>query len=844
MCLPRAHGRTEQPKLTELDIVRWFLRRGLDFTSGLRTRLLNYGSENPFTASHVVRSEFSKLPLVKAREVKGHSHPTAQALRSQANSFATSFAERLGRTRFDLQTSRANQRAGIKGRRDYYWGKDLVAEDQSDEIGDTDIVTMIDVDYYVDMPSRLANDPRIYLLYTTNPSTAAGCHNDSSHRFEGGQYVLDVAGGGTYRHPLWDYNHDSIMVTQKLFNYPLADVYYNVDRIGVAEHRELVLLTPTRVVKHPLIFGRLAHHRLQRLCPTADGFTVIRSKTRGPEMVSIAKDGGRLCANILATKLEALQNIHSLQKTPLGVGAVAREVKNEEQAAVLVSYIRANGPEKSAYVAPVEDAVRAYRFITEELGDPDAKCGITAFMSPILDRAAAPILDRGSEERAVKGRIKDVKPRELPADSFTEQCMGEFVQLLCGNTNLEPVSPDEVWAKQDRPSQQRILADAENLSSPDRRISSFIKKEAGELGKDPRIISTINGQDKLHYSRYTYALSAMMKDVPWYAFGLTPAQITERVVEVAAGAETLFMSDFSRMDGRVAEPLRHLERMVMFRLFPTHIEQLDDLMRSQYNLKAKLSLGTTYDTGTSRASGSPETSVFNTIASAFVSYCGHRRTKRGEAYMQPQEAWNNLGIYGGDDGFTPNADPRAQSRAAERVGQVLEGELLNRGDAGVNFLARYYSPDVWYGDGNSCSDIRRQLSKFHTTVRLPDSVSAADKLVEKARSFAATDAETPIIGDIIDKVLSLTDDIARIDGIGSWWSRYDRNVQYTNIRAEWMDDLFRKQVPDFTYDTFHSWLSSCTTLQEVLSAPLCEERPEPVPTKADYEVDGRTIRAK
>jgi hypothetical protein len=635
------------------------------------------------------------------------------------------------------------------------------------------------------------------------------------------------------------------MVTQRFFwFYPVADVYYNVDRIRVAENREIVLLTPTRVVKHPFFLGRLGHHQLTRLAPNSDGYTVIRSMTRGGEMVSIAKTGGRLCANIQADKLEALQNIHELQKTPLGVGAVAREIKDEKQAAVLVSYIRANGPVKGAYVAPVEDGVRAYRFITDEVGDPDATCGITAFMSPILDRAAAPVLDRGSEARAVKGRIKDVKPQERPADSFTEQCMVEFTDLLCGNTTLEPASPDEVWARQDRPSQQRILADAENLSAPDRRISAFLKKEAGELGKDPRIISTINGQDKLHYSRYTYAMADHMKQVPWYAFGLTPAEISERVVDVATGAETLYLSDFSRMDGRVASPLRRLERMIMFRMFPSHTDELDDLMRSQYNLKAKLPHGTTYDSGTSRASGSPETSVFNTIASAFVSYCGHRRTKEDGSYRNAQASWRLLGLYGGDDGFTPNADPRAQARAAERVGQVLTGELLRRGDHGVNFLARYYSPDVWFGDGNSCSDIRRQLSKFHTTVRLPDNVSAAEKLVEKARSFAATDPHTPILGDIVDKVLSLADGRPSDLDIGSWWSRYDRAVQYENYPAEWMDDLFRRQVPDFAYSTFHDWLRSCKTLQDVLSAPLCEERPEPVPTTATYEVDGRTIKSK
>ena len=92
--------------------------------------------------------------------------------------------------------------------------------------------------------------------------------------------------------------------------------------------------------------------------------------------------------------------------------------------------------------------------------------------------------------------------------------------------------------------------------------------------------------------------------------------------------------------------------------------------------------------------------------------------------------WERLGLYGGDDGLTPDVTPEHCSLAAKEIGQDLTTEPVNRGELGIKFLARHYSPYVWNGDANSMCDVKRQLDKFHITVNL-GTVSPTTRLLEK-----------------------------------------------------------------------------------------------------------------
>jgi len=212
---------------------------------------------------------------------------------------------------------------------------------------------------------------------------------------------------------------------------------------------------------------------------------------------------------------------------------------------------------------------------------------------------------------------------------------------------------------------------------------------------------------------------------------------------------------------------------------------------------------------------------------------------------EPLVAFQKIGIHNGDDGLDPSLCPKAHKWAADHLGLRIEVSTVQRGHRGVNFLARYYTPDVWYGSTDSMCDVKRQLSKFHTTVRLPDNVSPAMKLREKALSFFMTDAQTPVIGQIACSVNRLAPETNVKYNIGNYWSKFPSDVQYPNNNSGgWMDTEFEHSLPSFDRTLFDSWLNSCTTLEQITQAPLCHEIEPAKPGREDAVVDNTVVPMK
>jgi len=386
--------------------------------------------------------------------------------------------------------------------------------------------------------------------------------------------------------------------------------------------------------------------------------------------------------------------------------------------------------------------------------------------------------------------------------------------------------------RQCKPSQLCILDKADETLRK-RILESFMKREAGRNVGDPRLISTIGPVDKRDYSMFMYAFADHMKQFEWYAFGKTPEELAMRVAEVCTGAARgVYETDFSRMDGRVSEVARYLEDCMMSRIFAAeHHEVLGDLLRSQRNLKGVTRFGVRYDSGLARLSGSPETSVFNTLLNAFVAYCALRETPRpaGDGMHTVQEAWAGLGVYGGDDGLTADADQGVYSNTAKSVGQVLTCDMKERGEMGVKFLARQYGPDVWQGDSTSVCDYARTLSKFHLTVTMANSISEEEKLVDKAYALWLTDAESPVVGEYVSAVMEQrpgSHDF--VNRANNWNARWIKEVQYPNAHAEWMEELFERQLGEFDQLRFRDWLETANTLDKLRYPPLCIPRKAPV----------------
>lgn len=804
--------------------------------------------QKPFVESEVIRSLFQKTPFTTMEAQSNHTHGIAAADRSAASSFADIFGALLGGGSYFVQKSRADVRNGRQGSREIYWVKDLNVEPEKlyDIFGRTRIpqralAVLIDVDQYIDMEEFLFKNNRPVLIYTFQPEAVAAVRPEYSYTFENDEVEYRVTGGAVYKHKVWNWSVDNLFVSRRNFYGKLENKSYLVDRKRTSPDHELILLTP---------MGNWSGERLTSMGPKISGGKLIRLKIsegngynsmrihrKDGLFASVGKEGGYLAATLPIRKYEAIVNVGLTSKYDLNlhtIGSYIDDPENRELSSVLLGYYESTHPaKKPPFICPVDDAVRRYQFVTDKCRyDPDAKASLKAYMSPLVHGAFAPDRCLSNEERAVEGRVKAVKPELLVRTTEISRYMAEFVERLIPEEHKHRLSPkeyDDVLDKQDRPTQRALLYRAEG-SLPKMETKTFMKAEAYNNVKDPRIISTLSTPTKRDYSKVMYAFDEVLKRQPWYAFGLSPVAVARRVARIALNAKMVVNTDFSRFDGHVSNLLRELEEMVLKRAFkPEHHALVSELHKNQHHLLGRGTFGTEYLTEFSRLSGSPETSAFNSVDNAFIAYVALRKTMINGAHLEADEAYLGLGIYGGDDGLTADVDVQSYVAAARLVGQELTVEPVYRGDLGVKFLARCYSTDVWYGDENSCCDIARQLSKFHTTVNLPEGVTPKMKLLEKVRSFLLTDEHTPIIGALCRQVLYLNG--GRIDedkatrAIRSWLSSYDKSVQYKNQEDSWMWVVAQRSLPGFDAKRFGNWIRQCTSLDHVLNAPMFIEPP-------------------
>jgi len=230
-------------------------------------------------------------------------------------------------------------------------------------------------------------------------------------------------------------------------------------------------------------------------------------------------------------------------------------------------------------------------------------------------------------------------------------------------------------------------------------------------------------------------------------------------------------------------------------------------------------------------------------------HCSHVRVNDCDGVFQsPEEAWDTLGIYGGDDGLTAEM-LEIYVRAAQSMGQEIEVELVTKGSLGVKFLSRQYSPHIWDGDLNLCADLPRQLTKIHVSVALGLKVILVMKLLEKCRAHMLTDENTPILGEFARRVCSLHNGPIEPDPscvqIAFWLAKYPKDVQYPNEAADWMVEYTQSVSLDANIKCFREWLLKTKSLQDMLSPPLlCEPKSvkSAVPVVVRDEISPRGVK--
>jgi hypothetical protein len=823
-----------------------------------------------------IRNTFNAVEVHPAALSKGHPHPYSAAERKTASRFMRTVAHQVGMRPYLIQMSASDQRKGLAGCRTAYWAKDLTIEERPFEPKPNDLFMMVDVDMYIDMPKFLVENFRPTLVYTFMPTNCARNGNtdvgstknskiETEYTFtfdELSQVHYNVTGGGSYTHKVWNYSYDTITAVKRFCGIPVALAVYTVDRKRFSSDREVIALMP--VARYNIITAWyqslvLGYNELRRLEVVSYVVTDRVSKVlrligltwtlQAFTRLNVQHDRMYTCtsrpnsmasAKITSTDDDAVHDLAQTSTTPLSVHQVKQYTGNDIiGASILCLYHRSCFPTPPPVVQPAKDSMNVYQWYPR-FHFTDAKPIMDPFMTPILAEAFVPTDCISNDVDGVKERIEKVRQPVFEVTETYLQYADEYARHLVPEEHkLHPVDQDYVYEKQKRPTQRRIL-DA-RLADPtiERIISSFVKKETYGGVKPTRLISTINGSDKCAYSMLIYAFSlGIMKDQKWYAFGKKPKEVAARVAELCERAKYgVVPTDLSKFDGHCSNLVRMLERTVLLRAFSQQYhDMIIDLHESQFGLTCFLPSGVSYDQGFARASGSPETAAFNSVVNSFIAYAALRMDGRDAL-----EAWEQLGVYGGDDGLTPDVDEAIYVKAAEMIGQKLTISTLRRGDDGVTFLARMYSPEVWTGSPDSCCDLPRQLGKFHLTSKAGPYSSEkfnAMKLEQKLIAFSFTDANTPIICDLLFNYQRITgikyaehfectDDLVEFR---SYCSLFHPDDQYPNgNHGDWMTAYLQQCLPDNQYDQWSGAVAQLNTVHEMLTQmPLL--RPPPVAT--------------
>jgi len=810
----------------------------------------------------VIRDWFSNADFVAIDPYPRHTHGESAAKRSVGSNFIDLLADLTASRQIRVQGSMADVRQGRPVTREWFWAKDLtmpqVSIDVRPGLMDRTLFAYVDVDEYIDMPQELAVNFAPHILYTLVPSRAGKVDGEYSYRFlKDGSVEYVVAGGGKYVHHVWDYSSDNLRAEGSEWLW-LSDgtllpvlvkytAFYKVERKNVDDDHQVVLLSPLRRWSQVLPYGDawlatklVAGTPLVRFNPVVGDFVRVERKTREGLFVSTARVGDFSCAYTSVSVDEEVAIKSALCKDALSVAMTKTSIAASGSetmfgAEVVTAFHRANPGRTISRVFTTDEWVRSYQFLPKLANyDPGAKPSMKCFMAPLVHGGFSPAMCESNDRRAVEKRVLEVKT-SVKLSPFLLRAMRAFVDNVASAV-IVPVDEDEVRKRQSRPTQRAIIERSQFESTPGVAMC-FVKRQAETKIGDPRIITTINGSDKVDYSSFMYSLYDLLKQLPWFASGMKPKEVAERVAAVATGGTWLAETDFSRMDGRISEAARHLEWLLMSSVFaPSMHKRIRELMRRQTMLRCSTKFGVHYNSGLARGSGSPETSVFNTLLTGFVMFLAY--CLGGRNY---DEAWKQVcdkAACQGDDGIAADMHEQEAVRAANMVGQKLTIQLRGRGET-VSFLARHYGPDVWFGDTDSCCDLARQLSKFHLATYVEDDDSKRLlKLREKAFAYWLTDEHTPVLGDFVSKVLELGPVTHAVPGTDVATAEKDGTHVYRNLHGIWNSEiassdqypskpdhhgwklaLLEHQLPDFAVGRFITWVQSCTSLSELMVPP-------------------------
>lgn len=417
------------------------------------------------------------------------------------------------------------------------------------------------------------------------------------------------------------------------------------------------------------------------------------------------------------------------------------------------------------------------------------------FCYPFDARGAAAGLCRANDVRTIESRV--VEPRNLAqeAPEQFEAWADEFIEAIAPREKLAPLTVDEVVNRMPRPSQSKGRDKTSMLwdvISP-LFIRAFQKREPMAKVNDPRNISPVTPQHLVQFGKFMMALGDYFKNFEWYAFGSGSGAIARRVHLLASRCAKILKTDFSRYDATHGAWLYKQEIKLYKRCFHRIFHrEIVELVHNAIGARAVTSHGESYNPGSGRLSGNNDTSLGNTFNCVLLAYMSHR-----QGGATHQQAMDGLGLYGGDDGFTPSLSGMAPYNFVAKVlGLRVKIEEIPSHEP-LEFFGRLYTCPS--GHPGSTYPLSRFLPRAHFTTASKD-VSLAQAMVNRAGGFLVTDRESPLIADYAYAILRAYPKLTReIDCEARWFYenyRYDDPYPGPNMPEA---DVLHIQAKDAGY---------------------------------------------
>jgi len=634
-------------------------------------------------------------------------HVENGTLRNSAVSYAYWFCKRYGLEPYWISPRMKYVREGVRYFRKPYWYTDDLEETEH-PVRENDLLLIYDVDYYLTTGdfARWASCFRPMLLFTFSPETV--CSNDSEMSFRScadNHVDVSYSAGGNYHHKLWDFDCEYIG-----FQVGLRHYLYAVERKRLSATREFIMLIPKstcpmRSGVDPLLLKRREFF--------SGGIQIATFKRVGQEpVVHFAPE-----SSYVASKVE-LKHVENCRMRLKVMSKPTAHVVERHFRELMPDYLHSVST-LFHYYLNTNDKLTAHTILgysrdVDTLEEPPS--AYFEAHTPVDPNGSAPLRSRANDEWCTEDRISKVRSyTEFPA--ALQERLDKF---LLNFQQIDPVPAEVVEANQNRPS-QRMLREQVGpiLGDASFKIKSFQKQEAYPSLKAPRNITTVDAGFKTVYSAYTYALFDYCQQFEWFAPGKEPLVIAERVLDLASMAP-LSEADYSKFDGSKSPAAVHIERSILNLCFPDGTAT--ELFDKQLYANATTANGVNYNVGTTRLSGSPDTTILNTLINAFVAY----------------STFEHYDFLVSGDDIVYCDDNADIAKTAVELGYKLE---VVRTPKYPTFLGRVYHnlPD----GAESIYDVRRFSAKSPviTSLQVPPHVAIS----RRAQGYLKTDPNTPIV---------------------------------------------------------------------------------------------------